>query len=124
MGIAAMAGHTGDGWNDIAFIILIKAEVFLIDLCRHLKHVAGDLFFGLGVAGKIQPMGGAVIGRGMAEITFHGQCGCPVVHDLVQVFMADVFGQDLEVSVRLVGQGLIRRVVRGAGGGHANDHQG
>ena len=120
MGIAAMAGHTGDGWNDIAFIILIKAEVFLIDLCRHFKHVTGDLFFGLGVAGKIQPMGGAVIGRGMAEIAFHGQCGCPVVHDLVQVFMADVFGQDLEVSVRLVGQGLIRR----AGGGHANDHQG
>jgi len=57
-----MAGMTAP------LLILIKAEIFFIDLRRHFEHMTGNFFFGLGVAGKIQLVGGAVFGRGMQKL--------------------------------------------------------
>jgi hypothetical protein len=71
MRVAAVAGHASDGWYDSALLILIKAEILFIDLRRHFEHMAGNFFFGLGIAGKIQFVGGAIFGRSMAEVTFH-----------------------------------------------------
>jgi len=112
-----MASHTGDDGDCFALVILAEAEIFFIDLGRHLEHVTGDVFFRLGIAGKVQAMRCAVGGRCVTEVTFHAQRGFPIVHDLVEVFMADVFGQDLQVFV-------VGLLVGGTGGGHTNYHQG
>jgi len=116
MGIAMMASHTCDGGDGFALVILIEAEIFFVDLGCHLEHVTGDVFFRLGVAGKVQVMGGAVGGGCVTEVTFYAQGGFPAVHDFAQVFIADVFGEDLQVFM----MGLF---VRGAGGGHTYYHQ-
>lgn len=116
MGTSMMASHTRDGGLDGALVILVEAEIFLIDLRRHFEHMAGNIFFGFCIAAEIQVMRGGICRRGMAKVAFHAQCGFPAVHDLVQVIMADVLGEDLEISLGLVSQGT--------GGGHAYDHQG
>ena len=116
MRVAAMAGHAGDGGDGFALVILIKAEILFVDLGCHFEHVAGDIFFRLGIAGKVQVMGGAVGGGCVTEVTFYAQRGFPVVHDLVEVLMADVFGEDLQVF-------MVGLLVRGAGSGHTYYHQ-
>ena len=117
---AAMAGHTGDGWDHRAFVVFIEAEIFFIDLARHAEHVPCDVLFGFCIAGEIQVMRGAVCGGCVAEVATNAQGGLPLVHDVVEVLIADVLWQDLEISfVRLfVGKGCA-----GAGGGHPNDHE-
>jgi hypothetical protein len=123
MWVSPVAGHAGDGGHHVAFFILIEVEIFFVDLSCHFKHMTGHFFFRFGIAGEIQSVGSAVIRGGVAEITFYAQGGLPVAHDLVQVFVADIFRQDLEVPFRLF---IVCRLVgkgRGTGGGHANDHQ-
>lgn len=56
MRIAAVTGHTGDRRNDLAVVILIHLEKFLVDLTGHLVHIAGHALFRLGVTGKIEMM--------------------------------------------------------------------
>jgi len=116
-----MTGHAADGRHNNALFVFIKAEIFFVDLRRHLEHMAGDLFLRLGIAGKIQSVGSAVLGRSMTEITFYSQSGFPVVHDLVEVFMADVLWQDLQIPFWPV---VIPGTKRRTGCGHSNDHQG
>jgi hypothetical protein len=116
MGTAVMASHTGYGGDGSAFVVLVEAEIFLVDLCRHFEHMAGNIFFGFCIAAKIQVTGSAICRRCMAKVTFHAQCGFPVVHDLIEVVVADVFGKDLEISLWLI---LLRTC-----GGHSYYHQG
>ena len=112
-----MAGHTGDRGDHLSLLILVHAEIFFIDLGRHFEHVAGDIFFGFVIAGKIQ-VGGVVLGWSMTEITFYIE-GCrPIMHDLVQFLVADVLREDLEVTLMFFGR---RRLW--AGSGHADDHK-
>ena len=92
MSAAAVAGDTGNGRDDLTLFVLIKAKILFIDLRRHLKHMAGDVFFRFGVAGEIEVMGGGV--GCVAEITFYAQGGLPVIHDLIQVLMTDVLRED------------------------------
>lgn len=122
MRIAAMAGHAGNSRN-LSLLIFIEMKVFFIDLRCHLKHLTGDVLFGFGVTGKIQVMGSAVGGGGMAEITFYAQGGLPVVHDLTQVFAAYVLGKNFQVFKFFFGQRLVSGNVRGTGGCHAKDRK-
>ena len=115
MRTAMVTSHTGHRRDGIAFVVLVEAKILFIDLRRHLEHMAGDVFFRFGIAAKIQVVRAAVRGRSMTKITFHAQRGFPTVHDLVQVFMTDVFGKDLEISFWLI--------VRGTGGCHTDGHQ-
>src|SRR5216684_9294444 len=114
MGAAVMASHTRYGGDGSALVILVEAEIFLVDLCRHFEHMAGNIFFGFCIAAKIQVRGSAICRRGMAKVTFHAQCGFPAVHDLIEVVVADVPGKDLEISLRLV--------ILGTCGGHTYNH--
>ena len=107
-----MTGHAGDHGNGCAFVVLGKTEIFLVDLPCHFVHMTGDVLFRFGVTGKIQMVGGAVRGWGMTEITVHTQRRLPAVHDLVQVFMTDILGEDLEI---------LESVIRGIDGGHSDD---
>ena len=115
MRIAPMAGHAGDGREHVALIVLVEAKEFLVDPTGHLVHMAGDVLFRLGVAGEIQMMGRAVCGRRMTETAFYTQCCFPAIHDLIQIFVADVLWQDLQI---------LRPLFRWAGGGHSDDRQG
>ena len=114
--LAVVAGIAGNGHDLVTICILARFEIFFVDLACHFEHVTGDVFFRLGIAGEVQAMGSAIGGGCVAEVTFYAQRGFPVVHDLIQVFVADVFGQDLQVFV----MGLF---VCGSGGGHAYYHQ-
>jgi len=111
-----MASHTGDGGDGFALVVLIEAEIFFVDLGRHLEHMTCDVFFRLGIAGKVQVMRGTVGGGRVTETAFHAKGGFPAVHDLAQVFVADVFGKDLQVF-------MVGFPVRGTGGGHTYYHQ-
>ncbi len=122
MRIAAMTGHAGNS-RDLPLLIFIEMKVFFIDLGCHLKHLTGDVLFGFGVAGKIQVMRSAVGGGSMTEITFYTQGGLPAVHDLVQVLVADVLGQDFQVFEFSLSQRLVSSNIRGTGGRHAEDRK-
>ena len=114
MRAAPVARDAGDDGDRRTFIILSEAKIFLVDPTGHLVHMTGDILFRFGVAGEIQVMRSAVGGWGVAEITFYTQGGLPAVHDLIQVVMADILWQHLEI---------LWAIFLRAGGGHADDHQ-
>ena len=96
-----MAGHAGDGGNRVAFVVLFEGKVFFVDPTGHLVHMTGNIFFRLGIAGKIELVGSTVCGGGMTKITFYPKGGFPPVHYLFQIVMADVLGQHLEIMFGL-----------------------
>ena len=108
-----MTGHATDDGYRCPFIVFGEAEIFLVDLPCHFVHMTGDVLFRFGVTGKIKMVRGAVRGWGMAEITMYTQRILPAVHDLIQVFMADILREDLEV---------LWAVIRRIDCGHSNDH--
>lgn len=113
--VASMAGYATDRGDRIAFVILIEAKIFFVDFSGHAHHVPGDILFGLFVAGKIGMMGSRILRGCVAEIAFYAESRLEFVHNLSQVFTADVFWQDLEISLRLVVEWLC--------GGHAYRHK-
>lgn len=119
MRTAPVAGHAGDRGDHRALLIFVHAEIFFIDLAGHAEHMTGDILFGFVIAGEIQVMGGAVLGKGMAEITFNAQGGLPVIHDLVQLFVADILGEDLQIALRVP----VRRGQMRTGSGHSDHHE-
>jgi hypothetical protein len=121
MRAAAVAGHTGNGRGAISLFVLFKVKILFIDLRCHLEHLAGDVLFGLCIAGEIEVMGGAVGGGSVAKITFHAQRGLPVVHDLVQVLITDVLWEDLQVFELFLCLGFF--CGHRTGGGHTKDHK-
>ena len=92
MRASPVTGHTADRGDSCTFIIFIKAKIFFIDLTRHSKHMAGDILFRFGIAGKIQAMGIAIGRRCMTKTTFDTQGSFPTVHYFLQIVMADIFG--------------------------------
>jgi len=116
MRIAAMAGHAGNSRN-LSLLIFIEMKVFFIDLRCHLKHLTGDVLFGFGVTGKIQVMGSAVGGGGMAEITFYAQVVIKLMHDFFQLVVAGILRQHLQVFKAFLGR-------IGRGKSHTRDHKG
>jgi hypothetical protein len=114
MRIAPVTGNTGDGRDDITLVVFIETKVFLVDSTGHLVHMTGDVFLRLGIAGEIEMMRRAIGRRRMTKITLHTQGRLPAVHDLIQLFVTDIFGQDFQI---------LGPFVRGTGGGHPNDGQ-
>lgn len=110
-----MAGYAGYGGYYGAFIVLIEAEIFLVDLCRHTEHAAGHILFRFFITGEVEVFGSAVFGAGMTKVTVDAQGCFPSIHYLIQVIVADIFGQYFQVSFRLV--------FRRAGCGHADHHK-
>jgi hypothetical protein len=115
MWIAPMAGHAADGGDDRAFVIFIEAKIFLVDLTGHLVHMTGDILLRFGIAGEIEMMRGAVGRWRVAKAALHPQRRFPAVHDLIEIFVADVLWQDLQI---------LRSRFRWTGGGHSDDRQG
>ena len=111
-----MAGDAADRGNDGAFVVLIEAKIFFVDLTGHLEHIAGNIFFRLGIAGKIQTMGSAVGGGSMTKSTFYTERSLPAIHHLFQVVVADVLWQYFQISFGLIVLGTRR--------GHPGYHQG
>ena len=116
MRVSAMAGDAADRGNDVAFLVLIKAKIFLVDLSGHLIHTAGDIFFRLGIARKIQVMTRAVRRRGVTETAFYTERLAPAIHHFFQVVVADILWQNLEIVFGLF-------VLR-AEGGQAGEYEG
>jgi hypothetical protein len=114
--VSAVAGDTADRGDDVTFLVLIKAKIFLVDLSGHLKHAAGNIFFRFGVAGEIQMMAGAVRRRGVTEAAFYTKCLAPAIHHFFQVVVADILWQNLKIVFGLF--------VLGAKGGQAGEHEG
>ena len=90
MWTSPVTGHTADRGDSCTFIIFIKAKIFFVDLTRHPEHMAGDVLFRFGIAGKIQAMGIAVGRRRVAETTLDTQCSLPTIHHFFQIVMADI----------------------------------
>ena len=117
MRAAPVTGHAGNSGYHGAFVVLIEAEKFFIDLAGHFVHAAGNVLLRLGIAGEIQPVRSAVGGRGMAETTFYAQRGLPFIHGFLQIVVADIFGQYFEIHLWLL-------IVQRPDGGHPDDHKG
>lgn len=90
MRAAPVTGHTGDGWDHYALIVLIEIKVFLVDFSCHGEHVTGNILFRFCITGEVQVMVRTVSGRGVTEIAFDAQCGLPAIHRAVQLVMADI----------------------------------
>jgi hypothetical protein len=118
MWAAPVARHAGNRSDCCAFIILIEAKIFFVDFSGHPEHMTGDILFRFGVTGKIKVMRGAVSGSGVTKVTMNAQCGFPTIHDLIQIVMADILWQHLQVS-------LIRLIIipGSADRGHRGCHQ-
>ena len=110
-----MAGYAADGRYGVPFVILIEAKIFFVDLSSHTHHVPGNILFRFFIAGKIQVVGGTVLRSDMAEITFYTEGCFEATHHLIEIFVADVLGQDLEIPFWF----LIQRF----GSGHAYYHE-
>jgi len=98
--MAAMAGAAGDRRAGVVDL----ADVVPVDILGHGEHQAGGCLLRLRVVGVFQAraaIGAEVVRvRRMAGAAMCAQRGLPLLHDLVNLFAAQGFGQNFEVGGR------------------------
>jgi len=97
MRAAPVTGLAANSRYHFTLVVFVEAKVFFIDFSRHGIHMAGHVFFRFGVAGKVQVVVRAVGIWGMTKITFNAQGGLPAIHRAVQLVMADILWQNLQI---------------------------
>ena len=96
-----MASHTTYRWNCISSTSF-EMEEFFIDFCCHFQHIASHLFFWFCITGKIHFETTINLSTCMTVISCNAKGVIKSMHNLVEIFMADVFGKHFQVPFRSV----------------------